>query len=139
VGDEIFVTFGAPVAIKRPRKKSVLCALDMIKQLEEINKELEKSLQASIKVGIGINFGPVVAGNLGSKDRIEYSVTGDTVNTAKRIESLTKTCPNSVLISEPVFEKARDLVDIKAWEPINVKGKDQKVRVYEVLGIKKSV
>ena len=139
VGDVIFVTFGAPVAIKRPRKKSVLCALDMIKQLEEINKELEKYLQASIKVGIGINFGPVVAGNLGSKDWIEYSVTGDTVNTAKRIESLTKTCPNSVLISESVFEKAPDLIDIKAWEPINVKGKDQKVRVYEVLGIKKSV
>jgi len=138
VGDEIFVTFGAPVAIKKAREKSVLCAVEMIRQLENINQELEEALQASIKVGIGINYGPVVAGNLGSKDRIEYSVTGDTVNTAKRIESLTKTCPNSILISESVFEKVGDLIAHKAWEPIKVKGKDQQVRVYEVSGLKET-
>ncbi len=136
VGDEIFVTFGAPVSIKKPREKSVLCALDMIKQLENINQELEKSLDVGIQVGIGINFGPVVAGNLGSKDRIEYSVTGDTVNTAKRIESLTKTCPDSILISQRVFKKTQELVHTKAWERIKVKGRDQKVRVYEVVGLK---
>jgi len=133
VGDEIFVTFGAPVSIPNCEEKAVHCAVGMIEQLKLLNAELMSCLQIEIKVGIGINFGPVIAGNLGSDDKIEYSVTGDTVNTGKRIESLTKDKPNTILISESIHEKVKDIFNFIAWEPIVVKGKSEKVAVYEVI------
>ncbi len=133
VGDEIFVTFGAPVSIPNCEEKAVHCAIGMIEQLKLLNAELKSCLQVEIKVGIGINYGPIIAGNLGSDDKIEYSVTGDTVNTGKRIESLTKEKPNTILISESIHEKVKDIFKLKAWEPIVVKGKSEKVAVYEVI------
>jgi class 3 adenylate cyclase len=89
IGDEIFVAFGSPVPLVNPEESAVCCAVEMIAQLEKINQELQSSLGVHIHVGIGINYGPVIAGNLGCEDKISYSVTGDSVNTAKRIESLT--------------------------------------------------
>ena len=135
VGDEIFATFGAPLSVTNSQEKAVYCAFDMLNELEEINMELKKSLNVEIKVGIGINYGPAVVGNLGSKDRIVYSVTGDTVNTGKRIETLTRSCPNTILISESVYQHTTHLIKTKAWDPISVKGKSEKVLVYEVLGL----
>ena len=134
VGDEIFVTFGAPIAIVNCEEKAVRCALEMMDHLKVMNEELLSCLNVEIKVGIGINFGPVIAGNLGTDDRIEYCVTGDTVNTGKRIETLTKSSPNSILVSESVYEKVKGLFSFKPWEPIEVKGKSEKIAVYEVTG-----
>jgi class 3 adenylate cyclase len=133
VGDEIFVIFGAPVPLMDIEERAVLCALDMIQKLKVINRELRDSLGIAITVGIGINYGPVVTGNLGCEDRISYSVTGDTVNTANRIENLTREKPNSILISESVYTKVHHLVITNAWEPVVVKGKNEKLRVYEVV------
>ncbi len=133
VGDEILVTFGAPVSILNCEEKAVQCAIGMMRQLSLLNAELLESLHVEIKVGIGINFGPVIAGNLGSDDKIEYSVTGDTVNTGKRIESLTKEKPNTILISESIYDKVKDVFTFEAWEPITVKGKSKQVAVYEVI------
>ena len=133
VGDEIFVTFGAPLPITKSEEKAVYCAMGMIEQLEILNLDLKRRLGTEINVGIGLNYGPVVAGNLGSEDKIEYSVTGNTVNTAKRIESLTTSHPNSILISESIFDKTKHLVNTKAWEPIKVKGKSEDVSVFQVL------
>jgi adenylate cyclase len=86
-------------------------------------------------MGIGINYGEVVAGNLGSEDRIRYSVTGDTVNTGKRIETITKDHPDSIMISDSVYQKVKEIFKVKAWEPLFVKGKKEKLLVYEVLGV----
>lgn len=133
VGDEIFVTFGAPISVPHCEEKAVYCALGMIQQLKLLNVELMECLQVEIKVGIGINYGPVIAGNLGSNDKIEYSVTGDTVNTGKRIETLTKEKPDTILISESIYEQVKDLFKFNAWDPIAVKGKAEKVAVYEVI------
>jgi adenylate cyclase len=138
VGDEIFVIFGAPVPVMQYEEKAVLCAIGMIEQLKVINQDLEAQLGVSIRVGIGVHSGPVVTGNLGCQDKIAYSVTGDTVNTANRIEALTKECPNSILISDAIYEKTNHLVDVKAWEPVAVKGKNEKVKVFEVVGLKNS-
>ncbi len=134
VGDEIFVTFGAPVSINECPQKAVLCAIEMIDSLTEINEDLSKSLKINLTIGIGINYGPVVAGNVGSEDRIEYHVTGDTVNTGKRIESLTSDHPNTILISENIYSETSHFLETKSWEPILVKGKSKKISVYQVLG-----
>lgn len=132
-GDEIFATFGAPVPILDPEISSVKCALNMINMLEQINHDLADILTERLTVGIGLNYGPIIAGNLGSDDRLTYAVTGDTVNTAKRIESLTSDLPDTILINESIYEKTRALVSAKFWGEVSVKGKDRKIMVFQVL------
>lgn len=132
-GDEIFATFGAPNPIKDPEISSVYCAIDMIKKLEKINGDLNDILSEKITVGIGLNYGPIIAGNLGSNDRLTYAITGDVVNTAKRIESLTSDLPNSILINESIYEKTKDLVSTKPWGELSVKGKEKKIMVYQII------
>ncbi|MCB0282817.1 MAG: response regulator [Calditrichae bacterium] len=136
VGDEIFAAFGAPVAINNCEQLSVFCALEMMHKLEDLNNKYKNKLNREIKMGIGINAGEVVAGNLGSEDRMDYSLTGDTVNTGKRIEMITKEMPNTILVSESVYSKTKELFQYKAMEPLFVKGKKEKLHVYQVLGRK---
>jgi len=133
VGDEIFAAFGAPVDTPNNEHNAVFCALEMMQKLHELNEKFQHRVSQPIEMGIGINSGEVVAGNLGSEDKLSYSLTGDTVNTGKRIETLTKDCPNSILISQRVYEQVKDLVEAKAWKPIEVKGKREPIQVYEVL------
>ena len=87
----------------------------------------------NIEVGIGINYGPIIAGNLGSDDRLSYSITGDAVNTAKRIESLTGRLKNAILISQSVYDKANQHIQTKPWGEVQIKGKNKKVNVFQVL------
>lgn len=136
VGDEVFAVFGAPVSYPNNEANAVLCALEMIEKLGLLNQEYGDKLTRQIQVGIGINAGEAVAGNLGSDNKIEYSITGDTVNTGKRIESLTKDQPNRILISESTYAVVKDLVHTRQWEPVEVRGKLQKITVYEVLSRK---
>lgn len=136
VGDEVFATFGAPIAYKDNEKNAVFCGLDMLRALKKLNKKFAEKFGTEIKIGIGINSGEVVAGNMGSEDRIEYSVTGDTVNTGKRIEGITRDFPNSVLISQNVYDEVAHLIEVEAFEPLFVKGKKEKISVYKVVGVK---
>ena len=134
VGDEIFVSFGAPLPIDNPEMSAVNCAREMILKLEEINMALADTIESEVVVGIGINFGSIIAGNLGSDDRLSYSITGDAVNTAKRIESLTITLPNAILISQSIFEKTKEIVKTKPLGEVEIKGKNKKVNVFQVIG-----
>ncbi len=133
VGDEVFAAFGAPVPISDMEQNAVYCAMEMMRRLEVLNKKYRERLGRDIKVGIGVNYGEVVAGNLGSEHKIDYALTGDTVNTGKRIETITKDFPNSVLISDSIYQKVKDLVATKEFEPLTVKGKKDQIRVYQVL------
>jgi len=133
VGDEIFAAFGAPVATVDSEKDAVFCALEMMRKLEVLNQKYKTRIGKETLVGIGINSGEVIAGNLGSEHRIDYALTGDTVNTGKRIETITRDYPNSILISETVYQKIKELVATKEFEPLAVKGKKDKIRVYQVL------
>ncbi len=135
VGDEIFAAFGAPLPTADNEKNAIFCALEMMEKLKVLNDNYAQKLGRPIEVGIGINAGEVIAGNLGSEDKISYSVTGDTVNTGKRIETLTKENPNSILISDKVFQRVKACVKAKAWEPLHVKGKKEPIIVHEVIGI----
>jgi adenylate cyclase len=133
IGDEIFVSFGAPITIKEPEKSAVNCAIDMINKLEGINDNLKDILPKDISVGIGINYGPVVAGNLGSDERLSYSITGDTVNTAKRIESLTNEYSDIVLISESIHDEIDGLISTQPWGKVKFKGKAKEMNIYQVV------
>jgi class 3 adenylate cyclase len=136
VGDEIFASFGALESHPDDEANAVVCGIKMMETLARLNEKYSEKFKREIQMGIGINSGEVVAGNVGSEDRIRYSLTGDTVNTGKRIEMLTEEYPNSILISDRVYQKTLNLVDAKAWDPIHVKGKKDKIRVYEVTGLR---
>ncbi len=133
VGDEIFVSFGAPEPIEDPEISSVRCAQEMINKLSEINEALKDTVNQEIIIGIGINYGPIIAGNLGSDDRLSYSITGDAVNIAKRIESLTRELPNAILISQSIYDSTKDEIKTKPLGKIQIKGKNRKVNVFRVL------
>jgi class 3 adenylate cyclase len=133
VGDEIFAAFGAPLAVANSEKSAVYCALEMMQKLKVLNQKYQARLAREILVGIGIHAGEVVAGNVGSEARMEYHFTGDTVNTGKRIEMITRDYPNAILISESVQEKIKDNFELKEYEPLYVKGKKDKIQVYQVL------
>jgi class 3 adenylate cyclase len=132
VGDEIFACFGAPNVLANQEESAVLCALEMINTLETLNTIFEEKYHTRIEVGMGINSGEVVAGNVGSDVYIRYSITGDTVNTGKRIESLTKDIPNTILLNENVASKVEHLVDTRQWEPVRVKGKKEELNLFEI-------
>jgi adenylate cyclase len=135
VGDEIFAAFGALEYYQDNEAKAVFCAIKMMDTLPQLNIKYKEKFKKEIVIGIGINYGEVVAGNLGSEDRIRYSVTGDTVNTGKRIESITKDYQNLILISDSIYQSVKNLIRVKAWDPLFVKGKKDKLLVYEVLGL----
>jgi PAS domain S-box-containing protein len=132
VGDEIFAAFGAPLPIMDPELSAVKCAIAMIRGLKELDEVLKEELNTELVVGIGIHFGAVIAGNLGSEYKLKYSITGSPVITAKRIESLTINLPNSILISQSVFDKVHTYVKTKPWGKVNIKGQDRKINVFQV-------
>ncbi len=133
VGDEVFAAFGAPLTTVDNEKNAIFCALEMMQKVEILNQKYQPRLGREIMVGIGVTAGEVVAGNVGSEARIEYHVTGDTVNTGKRIEMITRDYPNTILVSEPIYEKTKDVVQTKEFEPLFVKGKKDKIQIYQVL------
>jgi class 3 adenylate cyclase len=135
VGDEIFAIFGAPSMLPNPQQNAVLCALEMRDKLHELNSLYQERFNTEIYIGIGIHYGDAIAGNLGSEDKIDYSVTGDTVNTGKRIEMLSKHIPNSILVSETIFDAVKEMIEAKAWGPVELKGKKGRMEVYEVIGV----
>ena len=136
VGDEIFAVFGAPLPIRDCVGSALRCALAMVERLKDINTKVADVIGQDIFVGIGMNFGPVIAGNLGSEERLSYSVIGDTVNTAKRIEALANNERNTILISESIFTHVRHLVRTQDLPAMPLKGKKTDVKIYEVLGLR---
>jgi adenylate cyclase len=135
VGDEIFAIFGAPLPIQDCVESALRCALAMVERLKDVNAKIANVIGQDISVGIGLHYGPVIAGNVGSEERISYAVTGDTVNTAKRIESLAKFKKDSILIGESIYKDSRHLVITQALPAMLPKGKKTEIKVFEVLGL----
>ena len=136
IGDEILALFGAPVSYINNHLNAVYSALEMIEALPKIKLKWEPSINQEFRVGIGINTGEAIVGNMGSEVKLEYSVAGDTVNVAKRIEGLTKDTPNAIFISEKTYEYVKDYIITKELDKVLVKGKDEEIKVYKVLGRK---
>ncbi len=130
MGDAIMALWGAPIAHEDDADRAMQCALDQINTLEKMNAKWKESDRQPLAIGIGINFGEVFAGNIGSNRRLEYTVIGDAVNTASRLCSSAGL--NEILISEPFYKALKKPPKVEALEPIQVKGKAKKVPVYRV-------
>ena len=100
IGDGVMATFGTPRPGKLDAVRAVACALDMAAQIERWNAKRQRRGARPVAIGIGVHYGEVVVGNIGDERRLEYTVIGDTVNLASRIESLTRDLGRPVLVSE---------------------------------------
>ncbi len=129
IGDGLMAVFGAPMQKSDDAARAIRAAQDMRKELEKLQNDLEEGRQINIR--IGINTGRVVAGNIGSPRRLEYTVIGDPVNTASRLESIAQ--PNQILIGEETCRLVEGQFDIREVGARKVKGKTAEVQVYEVL------
>ncbi|KPQ01029.1 MAG: two component signal transduction system response regulator with gyanylate cyclase domain [Bacteroidetes bacterium HLUCCA01] len=132
LGDGMLAVFGAPVSYMDNQENAVICALEMVKALDEVNQKYSQRLGQDIQIGVGINTGEVVVGNVGSSDYMEYTVIGDTVNIAHRLEQMTKKRPNSILISQETWEQVNYLVAAEPVDHLQMAGKDKTITVYEV-------
>ncbi len=135
VGDAIMAFFGAPKDDPEHARKACRCALGMKQQLEAVNEHLAAEGIPPMKIGIGINTGEVVVGNIGSERRMDYTVIGDSVNLASRLESMNKEFGTTIIISEFTLGEAPGFV-VKDLGSVRVKGKEESVRIYELTGEK---
>ncbi|MBN2125745.1 MAG: FHA domain-containing protein [Deltaproteobacteria bacterium] len=129
IGDGLMAVFGAPMEKADDAERAIMAAKEMIGDLAAMMAGKPEEERFTIR--IGINTGRVVAGNIGSPKRMDYSVIGDPVNTASRLESLAR--PNQILIGEETFQHVSGKFDINRVGPKKVKGKTAEVMVYEVL------
>ncbi len=135
IGDAVMAVFGSPIFLKDHAQRAVKTAVLMIKKLDELNEKWEKQGKKTLKIGIGINSGEVIAGNMGSLKRMEYTVIGDNVNLASRLESMNKELGTEILISENTYKEVKDIVRVRKFENIKIRGKEESITVYEVLDI----
>ena len=102
MGDGMMVLFGAPRSLANPCESAVRCGFDMVEQLRKLNDEFATEGLPPVAIGIGINYGKVVVGNIGSTERHNYSAIGDAVNVASRIEGLTKRLGTPIVMTDQV-------------------------------------
>ncbi len=134
IGDEIMAVFGAPLSGVDDPARAVRAALKMQKVNAQLNAQRAASGAPLFEIGIGICTGEVIAGYVGSPDRLEFTVVGDRVNTARRLCSLAE--PGQVVVAYPTYEHIRDIVNARPIGTVMLKGKESPEHAYEVLSMK---
>jgi class 3 adenylate cyclase len=133
LGDGILAFFGAPVPLEDHPARAIACALSMQAAMDEINAENEAEGLPRLAMGIGVNTGSVVVGNIGSERRTKYSVVGSDVNFASRMEAFA--LAGQVLISAATYSRVRDLVEVVNVLEVEMKGVPGRATLYDVRGI----
>lgn len=141
IGDAVMAFWNAPIDVKAHPDKAVQAALDMIQELDHVNELIKDEYNVHISIGIGIHTGPANVGNMGSNDAMNYTIIGDSVNLASRLEGLTKQYSVRILLSESTVRAItdKDHFTFICLDKIRVKGKDLPVVVYTVLNDKEKL
>lgn len=135
IGDAVMALFGAPMHDRDHAFHAVQSAVAMDRALAALNVKWEAAGLPRLEMGIGVHTGQVFAGNIGGTDRIKYTVIGDVVNVGSRVEGLNKDLGTTILVTEETFGAVGDRVKARDCGPQKVKGRVEKVRVYEVLAV----
>ena len=135
MGDCVMVLFGVPKALEDAPQKAVNTAIELRNRLSRFNKE--KNLSIPLNIHIGINTGPVIAGMVGTGKKQEFTVMGDTVNLASRLEDASHV--GQILVGSATYQATRTGFEYRPLEPITLKGKEEKVPVYELLSVKETL
>jgi adenylate cyclase len=136
IGDAIMAVYGSPLPLDQHEWMAVQTAIEMRQRLQEFNAKRVAQAQQPIKIGIGINSDVVISGNIGSSKRMEFTAIGDGVNLGSRLEGATKQYGTDIVISENTYQPCADLVWARQLDYIKVKGKDQPVKIYELIGLR---
>jgi adenylate cyclase len=132
VGDAVMALFGAPLEDPKHAEHAVQAALAMLKELEALNQAWAAQGRPTLAIGVGVNTGEMVAGNIGSETIMSYTVIGDAVNLGSRLESLNKQYGTTIIISEATRGRLEGRYDIRPLGDVVVKGKTQAVAIFEV-------
>jgi adenylate cyclase len=133
IGDSIVAAFGAPLAQQDHAVKACLATIDNQKRLIELNRKFKEEGRLQIKARIGLNSGTVLVGNVGSTNRLSYTVIGDEVNLGARLEAANKYYGTYTMISERTYELAKSYIEVRELDMIRVVGKEKPVKVYELI------
>jgi class 3 adenylate cyclase len=133
IGDEIEAVFGAPVPVPDHRRQAVEAAISMRSRLKIVNRRLARQGYAPLKHGIGVHTGTVLAGNIGGGDRVTYSLVGDTVNLASRLQGLNKQFDTEIIISDRTLAGIGKDIPVKQLPPTPIKGKTKKIDIFSVI------
>jgi adenylate cyclase len=131
IGDEIMAQWGAPISGFDDVDKTMAAAIEMMRQLEKLNAGWRIVGRPELQIGIGLNFGEAFAGNIGSERRLEFTVIGDTVNTAKRLCSAADA--GQILLTDDFRRALRNPPKLVECPPMELKNKSQPVTVYRVV------
>ena len=132
MGDCIMAFWNAPIDIPNHRTMAVRTAVEMVHKLKDLNNNMEFGSGNTLNIGIGINTGNCVVGNMGSKQRFDYSVLGDAVNLASRLEGVSKNYDATIIIGYDTYNKIRKKYHFKKLDQIKVKGKSNLVSIYTI-------
>ena len=133
MGDAVLAIFGEPKKSNNHALDAVKCACKMLKKVKYLQDKWLEEGKPRIEIGIGISSGEAFIGNIGSQERLEYTVIGDTVNTASRIENYNKVYRTNLLISESTYELVKDYVDAITIKNVAIRGKANRINLYEVI------
>jgi adenylate cyclase len=132
VGDMVMALFGAPVEDLDHAEHAVRAAIDMVGELAELNRKWESEGRAQLDIGVGVNSGDMIAGNIGSSSIMSYTVIGDNVNLGSRLESLNKDYKTRIIISDATRVRLKAQYDLRPLGDVVVKGKTRPVAIFEV-------
>ena len=132
IGDAILAVWGAPLPVPDAEERAVRAALGMRERLAALNATWESRGVEALGIGMGIHRGEVVVGNIGSERQMDYTVIGDAVNVASRVEGLTRETGDDILVSEDVFGRVSGLFEARRLPPMAMKGKSGPITVYAV-------
>lgn len=135
IGDAVMAIFGEPIQDLNHPVNAVKCAYEMLRKVDELRDKWLFEGKPKIEIGIGINTGDAFVGNIGSEKRLEYTVIGDTVNLASRIESYNKVYRTNFLISSSTYSYVSNIADVIKISEVTIRGKAKKMDIYEVLRI----
>jgi adenylate cyclase len=133
VGDMVMALFGAPLDDPEHAEHAAAAAVDMVKELGELNQQWAAQGRAQLDLGIGINSGDMIAGNIGSSSIMSYTVIGDNVNLGARLESLNKDYKTRIIISDATRSRLQGNYAIRPLGDVVVKGKSRAVAIFEVV------
>ena len=137
MGDAIMAVFGAPLDQPDHARRACQTALDMMSELHRLQKKWQEEGKPPLNIGIGINSGDMVVGNMGSQMRFDYTVMGDMVNLGSRLEGTNKEYGSNIIFSEFTYNAVKESMCCRELDWVRVKGKKLPVKIYELLGEKK--
>ena len=136
VGDAIVAFFGAPVSYEDHAKRACYASLDIQKKSVELRERWKKEGHPEVYTRIGLNTGPMVVGNMGTTRKMNYTIMGDAVNLASRLEGANKPYGTYIMLGESTYLVAKDSIEARELDSIRVMGKSEPVRVYELIARK---